>query len=162
MIMVPIYNRAGTVVAHAKVDDEDAWVLNVRWHLHQKGYASKNDNRRRCDLMHRKILEMQSGHMCDHANGDKLDNRRSNLRECNYSQNGINCKLSKRNTSGYVGVSLKNKNGKYIAQIGNRHNGKFRVIYLGQFDTAREAAMVRDARVKEMHGEFFRNINNVL
>ena len=48
--------------------------------------------------------------------------------------------LSKRNTTKYRGVINKNKHGKYRAMI--THTGK--VVYLGSFKTALEAAIVRD------------------
>jgi hypothetical protein len=40
----------------------------------------------------------------DHINGDKSNNRVDNLRWVNESQNTLNSKISKRNTSGYKGV----------------------------------------------------------
>lgn len=42
----------------------------------------------------------------DHINGDRKDNRISNLRMVTNSQNGKNQKLRKTNTSGYNGVSF--------------------------------------------------------
>ncbi|RIB02424.1 hypothetical protein C2G38_2227877 [Gigaspora rosea] len=41
----------------------------------------------------------------DHILRNGLDNRNINLRETTYNQNGLNCKLSKNNTSGYNGIS---------------------------------------------------------
>ena len=45
----------------------------------------------------------------DHINGDKLDNRIVNLRNCTNKQNVINAKISKNNTSGITGVSYNKK-----------------------------------------------------
>src|SRR5882672_2364605 len=42
----------------------------------------------------------------DHANGDKLDNRLENLREATHSQNQMNSRRAKHNTSGFKGVTF--------------------------------------------------------
>ena len=57
--------------------------------------------------MHRQILGLSFGDKScvDHINCDKLDNRKSNLRICNRTQNNHNIGLSKRNKSGVKGVS---------------------------------------------------------
>lgn len=62
-----------------------------RWHLHSQGYASTNINGRLV-LMHRLIMGTPRGMDTDHINGDKLDNRRTNLRVCTHAQNQLNRK----------------------------------------------------------------------
>jgi len=64
----------------------------------------------------------------DHIDGDKTNNKLPNLREANRSLNAQNQrKPSKRNATGYLGVSFKKKG--YEASI--RCNNKS--IYLGRF-----------------------------
>lgn len=88
------------------------------------------------------------GLVVDHINGNKLDNRRSNLRICTQSQN-----LNGRNTNkGYIGVSWDKFRGKWKANIGK----DYQKIFLGRFDTAEEAARVYDEKAVELFGEFAR------
>ena len=53
----------------------------------------------------------------DHINGDRRDNRFSNLRECSGSQNQQNRAANKANRTGLVGVCLHKRSGKFQAQI---------------------------------------------
>jgi hypothetical protein len=74
-----------------KVDAEDFARLNDGpWHL-ASGYACRKNGK--AVYMHRRIMGAQKGQYIDHINGDKLDNRRSNLRFCNQSQNLANSKV---------------------------------------------------------------------
>jgi len=56
----------------------------------------------------------------------------------------------KDHSSQYLGVSFNNKTNKYTAQIGV----KYKVIYLGSFDTEIKAAKVRDKATKKYLGKF--------
>ena len=67
----------------------------------------------------------------DHINGNKLDNRPENLREATRAQNMANCGPTKRNTSGYRGVSWHPSWKKWVALI---RDGK-RLVSLGGFET---------------------------
>ena len=54
----------------------------------------------------------------DHINGDKTDNRITNLRDVNRSVNLHNqSKAQKGNVSGFLGVSYQKRDGKYVARI---------------------------------------------
>ena len=46
--------------------------------------------------MHRFLLKPKIGILIDHINGNGLDNRRSNLRECNSTQNNANFFIGKK------------------------------------------------------------------
>ena len=86
----------------------------------------------------------------DHINGDRTDDRFSNLRECSQNQNMWNRRVHKNNKLGIKGVH-KNGNG-YIAYIMQfRHR-----IYLGYFKTVNEAKNAYDEAAKKFHGEFAR------
>jgi hypothetical protein len=87
----------------------------------------------------------------DHRNHNGLDNRRSNLRKSNDSQNQANACLRTDNTSGYKGVvRSKNKSGGWIAKI--QVNGKD--IYLGRFADIIEATKAYDNAARQHFGEF--------
>jgi hypothetical protein len=140
----------------ALVDDADAAAMNAyRWYVDTKGYASRViDKRGRRALMHRELMGAQVGEAIDHANGDRLDNRRSNLRRATMSDNARNSvkKCRPGVTSQYKGVHWARSNGKWCAMI--RTDGRTR--YLGLFTEERAAALAYDAAAREAFGEFAR------
>lgn len=73
----------------------------------------------------------------DHKNGNKLDNRWSNLREVESYVNRQNRVKHKTNTSGYLGVCP--CGNKWVAYIGVEGKSK----YLGIYNTPEEAYKVR-------------------
>ncbi|MBO6755424.1 MAG: HNH endonuclease [Roseibium sp.] len=75
----------------------------------------------------------------DHLNGDRTDNRISNLRDVPNLVNQRNCVRRKDNTSGYTGVSFHRRSGKYRARV--KIDG--REIFLGNFDAADQAFLAR-------------------
>lgn len=77
----------------------------------------------------------------DHANGEKLDNRRSNLRLRTRSQQETNPndELRRNNTSGIRGVSLIKRTGKWMAHATESK----RSISLGHYATKDEAVAAR-------------------
>src|SRR5437867_12616129 len=77
---------------YTMVDDADfAWLNQWRWYFDpHNGYVVRRSNYQRI-YMHRLILNPPKGRIGDHANGNKLDHQRSNLRICTYSQNNANC-----------------------------------------------------------------------
>lgn len=86
----------------------------------------------------------------DHINGNKLDNRISNLRACSKSQNGMNRGKQKNNSSGVSGVCWNKSANKWQSYI--KVDGK--QIYLGVFaDKLAAAEAVSKART-ELHQDF--------
>ncbi|WDI91916.1 HNH endonuclease signature motif containing protein [Xanthomonas campestris] len=86
----------------------------------------------------------------DHINRVRDDNRVFNLRESSWSQGVMNRAMSKNNTSGYRGVYRPTKGNGWQAAIGHQR----KVIYLGYYPTAEEAAKAYDAAAELYHGEF--------
>lgn len=82
----------------------------------------------------------------DHANGDGLDNRRSNIRPATYSQNNINRPPKTGKLKGITGP----RHGRYGAQM--YLDGKS--VWIGTYPTAREAARAYDEAVFALHGEY--------
>jgi hypothetical protein len=86
----------------------------------------------------------------DHNDGDKQNNKFSNLRPATRSQNNHNVPLLKNNTSGFKGVTYERARGKFRAKL----QVSSRRIHLGYFDTAEDAARVYDKAAVEAAGEF--------
>jgi len=86
--------------------------------------------------LHRFLTNCPKGLEVDHKNGNKLDNRKENLRICSRKENSRNAKISKRNTSGYKGVRWAKNEKKWVAGI--IFNGKN--VHLGYFTCKHEAA----------------------
>lgn len=92
--------------------------------------------------------------LVDHINGDKTDNRPSNLRPATPSQNQHNQKLSKRNSSGIKGVSWSERDKRWCAQIA--FNKKR--INLGSFLTREGAAKAAENARMVHHNSFHHSI----
>jgi hypothetical protein len=88
----------------------------------------------------------------DHANGDRSDNRWSNLRSCTQSQNCANSRLSKANKSGFKGVFYETRRNKWVGRI--RIRG--RNYHLGQYETAEAAHAAYVDFASKHNGEFAR------
>lgn len=99
-------------------------------------------------FFHKLVVDYQ---LVDHKNGNKLDNRKQNLRDCTQSQNMMNVPLKKNNSSGIVGVTYNKKSQKWWARI-NPQKGKR--IFLGQFSEKDDAIKARLQAEKEYYGEF--------
>lgn len=84
----------------------------------------------------------------DHINGDRADNRLSNLREASRGQNCANRKARKGAVSGVKGVWWHKANRKWVAGVGRK--------YLGSFETLAEAEAAYRRAATELHGEFAR------
>jgi len=92
----------------------------------------------------------QPKNLIDHIDGDRLNNKISNLREATPQQNLQNAVVGKRSTSGFKGASWNNKNSNWRSQITFRGENK----YLGSFGTAEEAHAAYCAAADSMFGEF--------
>lgn len=136
---------------YAIVDDEDyEWLSQSRWHYKQ-GYAARSSpGKKTLELMHRQILNAPPGMRVDHISGDKLDNRRINLRLATPAENTRNNKRRKDSKMLYKGISEK----------GNRYTARIQVdgkgIHLGSYTTAEAAARVYDRAAVKYHGDFAR------
>lgn len=88
----------------------------------------------------------------DHKDGNRKNNKISNLRLANFSKNGANSKTPITNSSGYKGVSFKKDKKKYRAQI--KVNGVYK--HLGYFKDPEKAYKAYCRAAKKNHGEFAR------
>ena len=86
----------------------------------------------------------------DHINGNKSDNRISNLRLATSSENLCNRPRPRNNRSGRKGVSWIKRYAKWQATI--RFQG--RNINLGRFDCKEKAAAAYNRAALQYHGKF--------
>lgn len=142
----------------AIVDDEDYGILaQYRWYAH-KQYRSNNTwvaQRRdrhhspRIVIMHRQILGLAYGdrRQVAHLNGNRLDNRRSNLRICSHKEIQGGRKSSNRGT---VFKGVIKSDSSWAAYITSDRKTR----RLGTFRDPVVAALAYDKAAREIHGEF--------
>lgn len=144
---------------YALVDDCDySELCKYRWHTlkHRTGkfYAMASIGGKTV-LMHRLIMKARAfSEKVDHLDGNSLNNTRGNLRIATNAENMRNRGVAGHNKTGFKGVLKRSdrRTKTYKAQIGV--NGK--TIYIGHFDTAKQAAIAYNEKAKELHGEFAR------
>lgn len=127
----------GGVKGYALVDPGDYDRLcGQHWNLGTDGYAYGRISGRQT-AMHRVILGLVKGDGVDvdHINGNRLDNRRSNLRTCTRSENLQNRTAPVTGGSRFRGVFY--DGSRWVARA-SRNN---RAIHIGRFATEMEAAI---------------------
>jgi hypothetical protein len=139
----------------ALVDDSDFESINkFKWYAQKHGrtfYARRNSvkgGKRITIRMHRQLLRLKKNVLCDHINGNGLDNQRKNLRIANYHQNNQN--RIGYGISGFKGVYWHKLLKKWIAQI--RINGKKK--HLGVFEKKVDAAIAYNLIAKDYFEDF--------
>lgn len=149
----------------ALVDDEDAdlaalcWAARKKKKHQQTWYVARTLNRR-SQYLHREILArvlgrpLEKWEQADHINNNGLDNRRANLRTATQKQNSANQRRTKRNKSGFKGVTLCKRLGKWLAMV--RIDGRNK--NLGRFSNIIDAAITYDRAAYAVFGEFA-NVN---
>lgn len=154
-------DRLLTFLSYNPESGEFIWVKKRKGHTlagakagtkHSKGYITI-----RFDgvdyLAHRLAWAIVNGDLSetsqiDHINGNRSDNRISNLRLASHYQNRWNSKPRASSKSGIKGV--RNRRGKWEARI--RIGGK--EIWLGSHDTPEKAKAAYDEAANRYYGEF--------
>jgi hypothetical protein len=137
------------------LDQEDFDQLAGRSiYLGSNGYAYFSTHATGPRTLHSFVMEGRSSREehVDHINGNKLDNRKANLRSVSPQVNQVNRKrLSAANTSGHRGVARTNasQSKPWRAQITARRKN----IHLGLFATLEEAIEARRMAELSLFGE---------
>jgi len=115
------------------VSEEDWYKINkYKWSISNTGYFQGKVENKRISL-HSYLLGKKEGYIIDHINGDRLDNRRENLRHVTHSQNAQN-----KNTKKTIGV------WKHLDKWSSEITYNKRKIYVGVFNTIEEAQKMYD------------------
>ncbi len=154
---IPLRNKNKVIIAHSIVDEEDFDELNKHsWHLNA-GYAIRNiritpgrKGKHKSLLLHRVVANTPKDLLTDHINGNKLDNRKCNLRHATKSQNAANTPIRKVGGSGYRGVYWHKRTAKWVVNV----KIDKKTTNLGYYDSARAAADVYDKAALAEYGEF--------
>jgi HNH endonuclease/AP2 domain len=161
-VLLPVKDGLCTIV-----DGEDyEKVKGLTWHLSSHGYASnskycgggRKNAKYKTTKMHRFILGLTSPkpHI-DHINGNRLDNRKSNLRIVTQAQNTQNRGLNTNNKSGYKGVTWSKESNKWVAGL-TLNKKKY---HLGYFADKHDAAKAYNEKALELYGDYAR-LNEIM
>lgn len=123
------------------------------WREETKGYIRTSinvDGKEVLLCLHRLIMNAKPDELVDHIKHKKYDNRKSQLRIVNNSQNTMNSKPNNRNTSGVPGVHQRKDNGKWVARITINDER----LYLGTFVNFEDAVEARRKAEDMYFGEF--------
>lgn len=143
----------------ALVNDADFKFLNQwSWFLGESGYPTRQTSIGKKILifrMHSILRPPVKGFVIDHADGNKLNNQKENLRYATPSQNSTNSKPPyDKKDSIYKGVCHSGKNFRAYIVI----NGKQK--HLGNFHTETEAAVAYNVGAKK-HLRKFAWLNDI-
>lgn len=135
---------------HLLVSNMDfAELAKIPWQVNSRGYATSRNL-----VFHREVMLRVYGEYkplyVDHINGNRLDNRRNNLRLATSSQNGLNRGSKPGAASAYKGV-LRHGTGWQAQMEFNRTT-----LYIGWYKDEQEAAWMYDQWALALHREFAR------
>lgn len=136
---IDLYDKQYNVIAQAIIDAEDVdKVKFIKWRKNCNGYVINHSHSN--EYIHRRVINHDG--FVDHINGNRLDNRKCNLRPCTKSQNQMNVN--------YQGVYQYKDNLRWLAKI--KLNQK--QTHLGIFDYKEEALYARWIAEKILFKEF--------
>jgi len=147
MAFIPLTKGAQVTVDECDLD----FLSQYKWYLGPGGYAARRQGK--TIFMHHYLVDVPTAlHQVDHINGDRLDNRKANLRVCARIDNAKNRIMNKNNKSGFKGVYFFRPTKKWQSQI----KSDTKRIHLGYFNSKEEAAEAYNRAALIHHREFAR------
>ena len=134
------------------IDNDDFDRIKERHWTYSEGYWStyiKIDDKGMRVGMHTFIIQPKDGYVIDHADRNRSNNRKYNLRQATVSQNSMN-RTSRKNNSGIAGVRLDKRRNKWRAVI--KLNQKS--IRLGDYADKDDAIKARLLAEAKYFGDF--------
>jgi len=140
-----------------KLDPKYQYLLRkYNWRLDTNGYAYTEirygKGVRKRILLHHLVLMPPKHKEIDHINGNRIDNKRKNLRIVTNTQNSWNRKICKNKKISLKGVSFRKDIKKYKARIVYYKQAH----YLGSFNTPEEAHLMYCMAATYYFGEYAR------
>lgn len=115
--------------------------------MNKIGQYNNGHSRYANSYLHRLIMNAPKHLQVDHINGDRLDNRKSNLRLC---KNGSNSRNQGQRSGKHKGVHFNKQIKRWIAQI----TKNYKCHHIGCFLTEKEAALAYNIKAKQLHGKY--------
>lgn len=157
---VIIINKKGDLHITLFSELDSDLIESYKWRVNDHNYLIRARRRKEQGnstwiRFHRVIAErmhLDLSYEIDHINGNRLDNRRENLRIATRQQQLFNTCLRRNSQIPYKGVYFDKSRNKYMAriQIGGKQ------INLGRYDTPELAYQVYCLKASELFGEYFR------
>lgn len=164
---IQLYNIRQEVIGEALIDVEDiSRVSQYKWRLSKGGterskcanVLTGNGKETYTNSLHRHIMDCPDEMYVDHINGNRLDNRKVNLRICSNQENNFNTVKRSINTSGYKGIWYDKTRDKWCSEI--KVNGK--KIFIGRYINIENAAFTRFYAESLLHKEFMSKENKLV
>lgn len=161
MVVVHTYKRgSGKETGSFKIDISDFDMIKEKhWRRWSNDFFTGNFNP---VSVSRFLFGLGNGddRVVDHINGDRTDNRRSNLRVVYQAQNCMNKDIESKNTSGIAGLSWDKARNRWAVEI--RCN--YMRAHLGRYKEIEDACFVRYIAEVLLFGEYrsSRNDNIVI
>jgi hypothetical protein len=149
--MLKVKKYKSDEIIEVLVDPDQLPLINhLTWMETDHGYVLNSQR----EYLHRVITQARCGQVVDHRNGNKLDNRRENLRVIDRARNVLN----RRAKAGrkYKGTRFHSDRNQWSARISYQK----KTYYLGYFSTEESAACAYNQAARELHKEFAR-LNDV-
>lgn len=156
---------SGNIMLVSKEDLNN--IISFKWYLNKNGYPStygtvdRSIRFSRLVPIHQLLFgELPQGHVVDHINRNRLDNRRQNLRVCTIQENNYNRSKQSGGKNKYKGVASKKRsnviNGEKVVTVTYTatvtKDGKKHII--NNIPTEIEAAKIYDAMAEELFGKY--------
>jgi len=149
--LIYFHRTAGEIPVVIRSRAWSSYGVDARWR-YVRGQMC-HDTKRVVFFLHRLVIGARPGQLVDHVDGNRLDNRRCNLRFATNAENIRNMAVRPdRGQSRFKGVAYRREDGLWRSQIG--YQG--RRLNLGNFPSEALAAGVYDVAALTLFGRFAR------